>query len=75
MSVPNVVVGYSPNDFFYTQAIASGVMPSPDQCAALDVYNTNWDASCATVDDMADDASGSCINRELCINQEQAEYI
>jgi hypothetical protein len=68
----NVVVGYSPNDFFYMDAINQGVMPSGDDCKTLKPYDQSWDLSCGT---WFSDNSGNCIKKELCINKDKAEYL
>lgn len=44
-----VLVGYSPNDFFYSDAQAMGIMPSDTDCAGRfnpDDSARNWDTTC-----------------------------
>jgi len=68
----NVIVGYSPNDFFYADAISQGVMPTDDDCVALKPYDQTWDVSCGS---WFSDNSGNCIKKELCINQDKANVL
>jgi hypothetical protein len=66
-------LAYSANDFFYASAEHNGKMPTADVCNTMDIYNTNWDVSCNTINFI--DNSGGCINRALCINKENAKSI
>jgi hypothetical protein len=68
----NVVVGYSPNDFFYVDAINQGVMPSDEECKTMKPYDHSWDLSCGS---WFSDNSGNCIKKELCINKDKAEHL
>ena len=68
----NVVVGYSPNDFFYADAANRGLMPSDTVCASLKPYDQTWDVSCNS---WFSDNSGNCINKELCINKDKVQYL
>jgi hypothetical protein len=70
--VKNVTVGYTPNDFFYADAIGQGVMPSERECNNLNPYNYTWDFSCNV---WFSDNSGNCIKRELCKNRDKAEHL
>ena len=70
--VNNVTVGYSPNDFFYADAIGQGVMPSDEECKKLDPYSHTWDISCNA---WFRDNSGNCIKRELCVNKDKADHL
>ena len=63
-----VFIGYSPNDYFYNNAITSGdpYAPNDDDCAALkdmkiDCSHENFH-----------DTSFNCIQQEMCINQKLA---
>jgi len=76
----NYLIGYSPNDFFYSLADPT-IQPSPQQCTDpndqgyLDPYNSFWDVSCSntiTNPDTANpyfiDFSMNCVKKELCKN-------
>ena len=63
-----ILVGYSPNDFFYADADSQGIMPSQTKCSSLKPYSNNWDTSCNAVN--FPDASGNCIDKELCKNRD-----
>jgi hypothetical protein len=69
----NVIVGYSANDFFYTQA--GSTMPSNDKCSSE--FNLNngqdWQTKCNDANFM--DNSYNCINMQLCLNKEKATYL
>ena len=71
----SIIMGYSPNDFFYSQA--GSLMPTDDQCLLLTPdTNTNGEKW----DDLCDDAhfidnSGNCISRQLCINKQNVDSI
>jgi len=66
-------IAYSQNDFFYANAEHNGRMPTSDVCNTMDLYNSYWDTSCNTIN-FADN-SGNCINKELCINKQNATLI
>lgn len=77
----NIIMGYSPNNFFYSQA---GNMPSDTDCdqkyddagsvlKKSDGTTTTWDALCNENNFM--DNSGNCINRQLCINKKQVDFL
>jgi len=68
----NIIVGYSPNDFFYVDAINQGVMPTDDECKELDPYSGTWDVSCGS---WFSSNSDNCIKKELCINKDKAGYL
>jgi hypothetical protein len=68
----NIIVGYSPNDFFYSNAVNQGIMPSDDECKKLKPYDSSWDISCNA---WFKDNSGNCIKKELCINKDKADYL
>lgn len=67
-----VIVGYSPNDFFYADAISQGVMPTDAECQKISPYDHSWDLSCGS---WFSDNSGNCIKKELCINKDKASYL
>ena len=47
MSTSNdILLGYSPGDFFYAKAEVDGKMPTTSQCAELNPNNPEWDTSC-----------------------------
>jgi hypothetical protein len=48
-------------------------MPTADVCNTMDLYNSYWDTSCNKIN-FADN-SGNCINKELCINKQNATLI
>jgi hypothetical protein len=67
----NILIGYSPNDFFYTQA--GSAMPNARDCSNLDIYNASWDLTCNNANFF--DNSANCINMQLCRNKEKAEFL
>jgi hypothetical protein len=68
----NLIVGYSPNDFFYVDAIQQGVMPSDKDCEKLKPLDQKWHYKCGPYFlDNKDD----CIKKELCINKSKAAYL
>ena len=69
----DILVGYSPNDFFYAQASQIGIMPDEDTCAALDPHNTQWDISCNQF--YFPNNGAECISKELCKNKEKVEWV
>lgn len=69
----NIVVGYSPTDFFYVDAMHRGEMPTPEQCTAMKPYDPYWDLSCNA--DHITDNSGVCLQKELCKNRDSAEWL
>jgi hypothetical protein len=69
----NVVVEYSPNDFFYAVASKEKIMPSKETCNLLDINAEHWDVTCNA--DNFPDNYNDCINKELCKNQNNVEKI
>lgn len=70
----NLLVGFSPNDFFYTQAQHENIMPKdPAFCPKLDIYNRAWDSSCNNINFI--DNSYNCLGKELCKNLDKANKI
>jgi len=72
----NVIVGFSPNDFFYYQAQHEDLMPKNDKdfdgsCNALDINATSWDLSCSQIH--FNDNSYNCIAKELCRNKDKVK--
>jgi hypothetical protein len=65
----NLLLSYSPGDFFYVKANEAGVMPTPEQCKQMNVYNNNWDISCNTKN--YSDNYQQCFKKELCKNKEK----
>jgi len=76
----NYLIGYSPNDFFYSLADPT-IQPTIDQCTNpgniyyLDPYNSFWDVSCSNTEVNLDtnnvyfnDFSMNCVKKELCKN-------
>jgi hypothetical protein len=63
-----ILVGYSPNDFFYADADSQGIMPNETECAAMKPYSLTWDTSCNSI--YFPDMSGNCIDKELCKNKD-----
>jgi len=68
----NILVGYSPNDFFYVDAIQQQAMPTDEECTKLDPLNPKWNNLCKSnfISNSAD-----CIKKELCINKSKAEHL
>lgn len=70
----NVFVEYNPNDFFYVVATKErgGVEPN---CSSLpDIHNNPaWDVSCNSHN--FENNQDQCVERELCINKENAAEI
>jgi hypothetical protein len=80
----NIIIGYTPNDFFYSTA---GDMPKEDECknvygdtgSALngkknaDGTQSGWDDVCN--DERFMDNSGNCIKRQLCINKQNVDFL
>jgi hypothetical protein len=74
----NIIMGYSANDFFYSQAGA--LMPSDDDCknklgddSPLLTGGATWTTLCNDANFM--DNSGNCIGRQLCINKDKVDFI
>jgi len=67
---PNVIVGYSPTDFFYVDATNYGISITDGSCASLKIYDSAWDTSCNSIN--FTDNSDKCIQKEFCINKAQA---
>ena len=70
MSNLNINVGYSPKDFFYTNAIKSGDMPNNCDEILNRPYNK---ANC--VGEKFNDNERECLDREICRNKEFADVI
>jgi|LauGreSBDMM110SN_4_FD.fasta_scaffold43740_3 hypothetical protein len=69
----NVLVGYSPTDFFYVKAQQNNQMPSASVCTTLNPYDTIWDASCNSANySSSDDNILNCNHKELCKNKDKA---
>uniref|UniRef100_A0A6C0JE29 Uncharacterized protein n=1 Tax=viral metagenome TaxID=1070528 RepID=A0A6C0JE29_9ZZZZ len=68
----NIVVGYSPNDFFYVDAIQQGVMPTDQECRKLKPLDQKWHNLCGSY---FIENKDNCIKKELCINKSKAEYL
>jgi hypothetical protein len=74
MSTSNdILVGYSPSDFFYTKAEVEGKMPTAEQCDALNPSNIEWNDKCNS-DNFANNAT-DCFNKELCKNRNSVEWL
>jgi hypothetical protein len=74
MSTSNdILVGYSPGDFFYAKANVQGKMPTATQCATLNPTNIEWDTKCnaSTFETNATD----CYNKELCKNRHNVYWL
>lgn len=69
----NVLLSYSPSDFFYVKADFDGIMPNSEQCDAMDVYNTSWDISCNSKYYTTN--ADICFRKELCKNKEKVDFI
>jgi len=74
----NVIVGYSPNDFFYYQAQHENLMPKNDvvfdaSCAQLRIDAPTWDVSCSQT--YFTDNSYNCIAKELCRNKKKVNKL
>ena len=70
----NILVGFSPNDFFYSQAQHENIMPKdPNFCPSIKMYDSSWDISCNSINMV--DNSHNCIAKELCRNLDKAQKI
>lgn len=70
----NILVGFSPNDFFYAQAQDENIMPKdPNFCPSINMYNPTWDSSCNSINFI--DNSYNCISKELCKNLDKVKKI
>jgi hypothetical protein len=69
----STTVAYSQHDFFYSRAEGHGKMPSDVSCNSMDINNSNWDTSCNDIN--FSDNSGNCINKELCLNKQNANLV
>jgi len=73
-----ITLGYSPNDFFYVDAESSGIRPTQEWCDSNNPTNITWDVKCsaainpATQNTYFMDNSFNCIQKELCINMDNA---
>jgi len=68
----NLVIGYSPNDFFYVEAEKEGIMPNPVDCSNLKPNDPAWDNKCKN--DFSNN-SVNCVKRQLCINKDKASEL
>jgi hypothetical protein len=74
MSTSNdILVGYSPSDFFYAKASQDGKMPSEEQCNILQPYSDVWDTSCNSNNYAT--YSNDCYNKELCKNKRNVYWL
>jgi hypothetical protein len=69
----DIILGYSPGDFFYAKADKDGVMPTKDQCTELNPYDETWDVSC-NIKNFANNAD-TCYRKELCKNKEKVQLL
>jgi hypothetical protein len=83
----NYLIGYSPNDFFYSLADPT-IQPTLEQCTNpddstyLDPYNSFWDVSCSNTMVNLDtnnfyfmDFSMNCVKKELCKNLDKVTIL
>jgi hypothetical protein len=70
MSNLNINVGYSPKDFFYTNAIKAGDMPTNCDQILNGPYNKD---NC--IGEKFNDNQKECLDRELCRNKQLADSI
>jgi hypothetical protein len=68
----NMIVGYSPHDFFYVDAENRNMMPSDEKCKELKPDDQKWNSECG---EHFKDNSGNCIAKELCKNREKAVFL
>lgn len=74
MSTSNdILLGYSPGDFFYAKAEVDGKMPTMDQCSVLNPSNPEWDTKCNTTNFSTND--DDCYNKELCKNKTSVYWL
>jgi len=66
----NITVGYSPNNFFYTAAIAEKQMPQESDCKNLKPNDQSWEMKCNQQNFSTN--STDCIRKELCKNKDLA---
>ena len=66
-----IILAYNPSDFFYVKAETDENMPTKDECTRL--LNAVPDLSCN--DTNFRNNKTECINKELCINKNNAEWI
>ena len=69
----NVILSYSPGDFFYTKADEKGLMPDIKQCNKMNVDGSTWDISCNSKN--YSDNAEECFRKELCKNKEKVNWI
>jgi hypothetical protein len=69
----DILVGYSPGDFFYTKAEVDGKMPTMDQCAVLNPSNPEWDTKCNETNFSTN--GDDCYNKELCKNKTSVYWL
>ena len=67
----NIILGYSPSDFFYVKAIENQHMPK-----VCDTYlkNTNINGETCNIENIKNNLE-NCMNKELCINQQYVNKI
>ena len=73
----NVVIGYSPTDFFYVKASEMSEPIDNEYCGNLDISNPQWDISCNTNNYAlgGDINKFQCNYKELCKNKNNAELL
>jgi hypothetical protein len=65
----DLLMGYSPNDFFYSLAADSELAG----CSTINPLANSWDTSCNSVN-FADN-SNNCVLQQLCLNKEFGEKL
>ena len=74
MSTSNdILVGYSPSDFFYTKANIEGKMPTAEQCDTLNPASSEWDTKCNLTNFSTN--ANDCYNKELCKNRTNVYWL
>lgn len=66
-----IMIGYSPNDFFYSTGY-EGVRPTNAQCIGI-LTETDWDIKCN--DTNFTDNSNNCVLQQLCVNKKKVDNI
>ena len=69
----DILLGYSPGDFFYERAKNNGTMPTKEQCDNLDIYNVAWDNKCNVTNYPIN--AVSCNRKELCKNRSRVHWL
>jgi len=65
----NLLLSYSPSDFFYVRADVDGIMPTQEQCKELDVHSNEWESTCDSKN--YSDNAEECFKKELCKNKDR----